>query len=281
MANYVSDAPQQWVPELIAAHVDEALGRASIAYQVGTVLRTPATEVKIPTVTSHPVAAFGAEGSTLNESDPGLDGFTVIPKRLGVVSKVSREFYDDQTQISRSVLQGQALDVARAIDAALFAETPGTNDPAGLGAATGVTSVDAGSSWENVDPFTEAMENAAGCGTTVNSWCANPATAKALGVLKTGTDSNLPLLGSDPTLPGRRQILGAPLYVSEYVPDDAVWGIPQEHLHIVQRGNVEAEVDESIYFTSYAVALRTVTRVAFGIAYPAAFQLISLDTAGS
>ena len=56
----------------------------------------------------------------------------------------------------------------------------------------------------------------------MTAFVTSPATALALATVKMGTDSNAPLLGTDATSATSRQILGVPLYVSQYVEDDAV-----------------------------------------------------------
>ena len=98
-----------------------------------------------------------------------------------------------------------------------------------------------------------------------------PATAQALGQLKQATGSNVPLLSPDPTDPLKRTILGVPVLVSSAVDANTVaWGIPKSASYLVQRRGAEVEVDRSVYFTSYAAAVRAIMRVGFGFVHEAA-----------
>ena len=75
--------------------------------------------------------------------------------------------------------------------------------------------MDAGSAFDTVDPFSEAISPIEQTGSRRTAFAADAATVLALSKLKkvTGSiESNEPLLQPDPTLPTRRQILGVPLW---------------------------------------------------------------------
>lgn len=111
------------------------------------------------------------------------------------------------------------------IDAAFFG-TKGASlvQPAGLRDLVGVTEVDAGVAWSNLDPFTEAIANAKTFRVTdAFSFVANPADALLLAQLKASVGSNKLLLGSDPTNPTRRVLQGVRLFRSATVLEGTVW----------------------------------------------------------
>ncbi len=101
--------------------------------------------------------------------------------------------------------------------------------------------------------------------------------AAKTGSVKEQSGSNKPLLGPDPTTPGRRQILGVPLLTSPYVPttNNVVWGISAQYAYLVVREEAEVELDRSVFFTSDRVAVRAIVRLGFGFPHPASLVKIS------
>jgi HK97 family phage major capsid protein len=165
--------------------------------------------------------------------------------------------------------QGIVRDLIRKTDQALFSATT-TNGPEGVPGVSGVSDVDAGASYANVDAFTDAVYTAAGVNAVLSAWVTNPATAKTLSKLKELTGSNRPLLQPDPTLPGRAQILGVPLLTCPSVTTtkNVVWGIAAQYSYLVVREAAEVESDRSVFFTSDPVAVRAIVRLGFGFAHP-------------
>ena len=94
--------------------------------------------------------------------------------------------------------------------------------------------------------------------------------------LKQATGSNLPLLGSDPTVATRRTILGAPLFVSPAVAASTAWGIPADRAMVVMRDDVRLEVSRDAYFSSDRVAVKATMRVGFAFPHPAAVVKVAL-----
>ena len=120
MAHFLSVAPDQWVPEISGAYVDEALSGEAVAFRIATHVPIEATKIRIPTYGGDPTSQWVEEGEDLDVTDATLDGIDVEPKTIAVLSKISRQFFDDQGQLSTAVLAGQGRDLGRKIDAALF-----------------------------------------------------------------------------------------------------------------------------------------------------------------
>uniref|UniRef100_UPI003D8AA2CB phage major capsid protein n=1 Tax=Gordonia sp. B7-2 TaxID=3420932 RepID=UPI003D8AA2CB len=272
-------APDQWVPELSGAYVDEALSAESIAYRVATLVPIDATKIRIPTYGGDPTSQWVEEGEDLDVTDATLDGIDVEPKTIAVLSKISRQFFDDQGQLSTAVLAGQGRDLGRKIDAALFGTNVGNDKaPAGLRNVSGVNVISAGGTWADLDAFAEAKFHAETLGEVVNFYAAHPDDALELATLKDESGSIRPVLGPDPSQPTATSIGGVPVVVSEYVNPGDVWAIPTRHLHLVQRGQVAAEISHDAYFGSLSVALRSFARVAFGYSRPAAFSRVTTNS---
>lgn len=283
MANemYLSTAPDQWVPELAGSYADQAMAAAAVAYRVSTLQPISATKIRIPVYTKDPASAWVAEGATLDVEAADLDGIDVEPKTVAVLSKISRQFFDDQGQLSTAIIEGQGRDIGYKIDAALFGSNAGQADqPSGLEDLTGVKSIDAGTAWTDLDTFAEAKLHAEQLGETIDNFVAHPDDALSLSTLKDETDSVRPLIGGTAQA-GATTVLGVPLLVSDAVTSGTVWGLPKRHVVLVQRNQVVSEVDTGVYFGSLSLALRSFARVGFAFTRPAAVCKVSLDTAGS
>jgi HK97 family phage major capsid protein len=98
-----------------------------------------------------------------------------------------------------------------------------------------------------------------------------------LAKVKKGTGSSEPMLGADVTVPGRRQILGAPLLAAPDAADGVVWGIDSMYSTLVVREGSTVDVDGSVFFTSDRVAIRCKTRLGFAFPHPASIVKIQVS----
>ena len=287
MPLYTTGAAGILTPEEIGDLVVRPVSRLSVAYQVSQVAVIDSHDFRIPLLTADPSASFVAEGAEIPADDADISELICTPKKVAGLSVISRELAADSIDGKAADVVGQALarDTARAVDAAFFGENT-ANGPSGLGSLSGVAEVDAGTLL-NLDPFAEGQSMAESVGAVVICWVASPNTVLALAQLKRETGSNEPLLQPDPTLPGRRQIFGAPLLTSPAVDDHTVWGIPASYIsadpddqsgrlsYVVQAQDASLDVDGSVFFTSSRVAVRTELRVSFGWPHPAAVVRIN------
>lgn len=265
-------------PDAISALITLPVEQASIAAQVATVVPTTATRTHIPLVTADPSASWVAEGAEIGASDPTIDDVVVEPAKIAGLTVITNELAADTSPAAASIVgSGLSRDIARKIDVAFF----GTNgasavQPDGLEDLAGVTDVDAGAAWANLDPFAEAIANGEGLGAPITAFVANPADALILATLKEASTSNRPLLSPDPTQPSKRLLQGVALFVSPGVTAGTIWGIPKDRTFLVRRSDVDLQIDRSAYFTSDRTAIRATMRVAFAFAHAAAIQKITL-----
>jgi HK97 family phage major capsid protein len=291
MPLYTSGAAGILSNEEIGDLVVRPVSRLSVAYQVSQVAVIDSHDFRIPLLTADPSASFVAEGAEIPADDAEISELIVTPKKVAALSVISKELATDSLNGSAADVVGQALarDTARAVDAAFFG-TITANGPSGLGALAGVSEVDAGTI-TTLDAFAEGQSMAETVGAVVIYWVASPNTVLSLANLKQQSGSNLPLLQPDPTLPGRRQIFGAPLLTSPAVDDHTIFGIPASYVpadpddqsgrlsYVVQAQDASLDVDGSVFFTSDRVAVRTTLRVSFGWPHPAA--VVKIEHGGS
>ncbi|GGP84482.1 hypothetical protein GCM10010278_73710 [Streptomyces melanogenes] len=253
--------------------------RESVALQVATQLTTTSTTVRIPVVQTDAGASYVAEGAEIAPSDAALGELVITPPKLAGLSIVSSELSEDSNPAAQQMIgNGLARSIARALDSAFFNALPAPAPP-GLEAVSGVGTVKAGATINNADAFLTAISQAEEQGATLTAFVAHPSDALALGKLKQGKDSNVPLLGNDPTLPTRRTILGVPLHVCSAVKPGTIWGLPKDRVMVVMRRDVRVDVSTDAKFTSDQVAVKATMRAAGAFPHPAAIQKITVGAA--
>lgn len=266
-------------PAQVGDLVIQPLVQQSIAGEVLTPIHISTHSYRVPLVTADPAASWTPEGGEITATDATLDELDIVPSKLAALSVISSELANDSTpEAAQAVGEGITRDLVRKVDAALFTATT-TNGPGGLPGLSGITTVNGpATAYANVDPFSDAIYTAAQHNGQISAWVTNPATAMALAKVKqyTAGASNVPLLGADPTMPGRRQILGIPLLTSPSVSttNNVVWGISKQFGYFVIRQDAQVESDRSVFFTSDRVAIRATLRVGFGFPNPAAIVKI-------
>lgn len=265
-------------PEQVGDLIIKPLMAQSIAGQVLTAVATGSHDYRIPIVNADPSASWTAEGAEIAVTDADIDELEITPKKLAALTIITRELANDSNPAAQDVVgQGIVRDLVRKTDQALFTATT-TNGPGGIPGVSGVSTVDAGTAYANVDSFSDAIFTSAQHNGTVTAFVTNPATAMKLSKLKSGSALNTPLLQADPTQPGKRQILGVPLMTSPYITttDDVVWAIPAAMCFMVIREQAEVEADRSVFFTSDRVAVRAIVRLGFG--FPNAPAIVKITT---
>lgn len=282
MTMLTSKTPQAFLPDEFGNLVVIPMTQQSVAFAAAGALpvKGRADAYRIPIVNTDPSADWVAEGAEIPVTEQGLGEVFDVFHKLSGLTIISREMRDDTNPgVQQTIGMGLARDLARKADVAIFGAR-GDNHlaPQGLEDLEGVTTIDAGDKWTNIDPFTEAIYAAANVGATLAAFVANPADAVALATLKRGSGSMEPLLGPDPTEPGRQQIQGIKLLTSPAVTPGTVWGIPGNNLVALPiREDANIEVDDSVYFTSDRTAIKATLRITALYPHEEAIQKITLS----
>lgn len=267
MANTTATVSSAFLPAEAGPLIIRPVQQASIAATVSTTVVTGAAVYRIPVVATDPAAGWVAEGAEIAPSDANLAEIAVPFRKAGGLSIVTNELLADASpDVATTIGQGLARDIARKIDTAFFGNTT-TNAPNGIRSIT-TSTVSAGGTWDDLDPFTAAVYAAEAQGATLTSWVANPADALALAQLKSASGSNVGLLDPDPTQPARRLLAGLPLIASPTVAVGTVFGVPAAHVMVVIRNDVDVQIDRSVLFTSDRAAIRATMRVGFAFPHP-------------
>ena len=268
MALYTSTATVSGIlPDDHGPLVIQPALQASVFAQVASTVQTNSTRYRIPIVSADPTASWVAEGAEITPSDPTLTELTVTPAKVAGLSIISRELADDSNPAAAQVVgDGLARDIARRIDQAAFAGLAAPA-PAGLSTLSGVQTYVNASAFTNLDFAAQAISKAEDVGAKITAFITSPATALALATIKQSSGSNQPVLGMDVSNPTGRQILGVPLYVSQYVAANTLWAIDGTRSWLVVRDDATVEADRSVYFTSDRVAVKATMRAGFGFVH--------------
>jgi len=264
------------LPDDYAALIVQPVIDRAVATNTSTTIRTESTTTHVPTLTDDVSAAWVAEGEEITPDDPTFTETAVTPSKVAALSIISREMAQDSSPASSEIVGASMVrDIARQVDAAFFGALAAPA-PSGLDALAGISTVNAGTSWADLDPFAEAQSLAEAEYAMITGFVANPADVLALMTLKSATGSNAALLQPDPTAPATRQINGVPLYTSPAVTAGEVWAVPEERALAIVRDDVRLEVSNDAYFSSDRVGVRATMRVGFAFPHPASIVKISI-----
>lgn len=269
-------------PDAISKLLILPVEAASVAMQASTIIATDATRTHIPLVTADPSAAWVAEGEEIGATDPSIDDYIATPAKIAGLSIITNELAADTSPAAAEIVgDGLARDIAKKIDLAYFG-TKGSSliQPAGLEDLAGYSLTVQETAWEDLDPFEEAISNAAELGLEIGTFAAHPDDALALAILKESTGSKRGLLTADATASTRKILAGVKLLASPGVRPGTIWGIPKVRSIIVRRNDVDLQTDKSAYFTSDRTAIRATMRLTFAFPQAPAIQRIMLGSTG-
>lgn len=260
--------------EQVAPLIVEPLTRESVALAASTVVNTDQASYRIPRITADPSADWLAPNTEIEASEATGADLTITPAKVAGISYIANELANDSDPQAAGIIgQRLAVDIARRIDRAFFGPVitddldPDYNSvrPLGLESITGpaLNNVDAAPT-TGLDPYIDALAAAEAEGVDLTSWVLNPTDAATLAKIKTGTGSNVLLLGAGAENGPSRTILGIPVRTSPYVATGTAWGIPAARTFVVLRRDTEVVIDRSARFEYDQTAIRAVCRIGFG-----------------
>lgn len=267
--------PRVW--DMLAA---ESVGLASGF----VVLDTVSNELRVPSLTALPSAAFYNEGDTIAESDPSAQAIVAVPRKLAAITSVGNETVADShpavlDMLFRTLIRSLSL----SLDKAFFVGDGVAPNIKGLGKITGTQTVAlAGAAIEDLDPFADAIgllerENA-----SAGAIVMHPAVWAGLLKLRETEASLKPLLSESATSPAgkiERRLFGVPVYPSSQLPITAsktdVYVYDPAQIAAVRRSDVRVEIDRSVYFDRDMTAVRAICRWDLAVPSPKAVVKIT------
>lgn len=219
--------------------------------------------VRVPFVAEDPTVGFVAEGGEIGVDDPDLDEVLVHTGKLAVITRQTNEAatYTDASQL---VADSLARAVTVKGNTALLnnpAPTGGATTPTGLLNIAGV--VDGGTLGTNLDALLEAITAVEVNGGTASHITMDPASWGVVRGLKTGDDSNLPLIGA-PSEQVERRLFGLPVIVTAQAPSGTVLVSDQREV-IAAVGPVRLQTSEHAFYTRDSLARRVTWRLGWNV----------------
>lgn len=210
------------LPTFVSASIlDAAFERSALVRAGARRVQMLARSHTIPRISADPVLGWRAELGVVAESkEPGIDALELVAKSVAGVAVVSMEALEDAAGLGNAVSASLTRAVAKALDAAAFAESPVSNGPDSLFNGTPIETATATWTPQNSDLAYVAAELADACGedlgfmvvpngdiatlrveqaSTAGSWLGTPpgmANVNLIGTNTMGTDSTYVLAGS-------------------------------------------------------------------------------------
>jgi len=211
-----------------------------------------ARKVRVPFVGADPDAAVVAEGAAIDETNGTLSEVEITTRKVAVLSTISNEQWTAPGVSARIPASLQRAVTAKA-NAEFVAAINALTFTAG-GTVAGAT---------DLDVFSDALADIEGAGGDASHILMPSSAWKALAALKTGTGSNLPILGTGDLSAEkvRRSIMGVPVYLHNAA--TSVYVVSKSDL-VSASSPLRVDRSSDYAFNRDAQALRAVLR--FGIA---------------
>ncbi len=245
-----------WRPDEtnVSLNLDGALPEAFVTLMTtlaGSV-EGDARTVRVPFVGADPAASVVAEGAAIAETDGTLSEVEIQTAKVAVLSVISNEQWASPGAAVRLPLSLQRAVTAKA-NAEFVAALNALTFTSG-GTVAGAT---------DLDVFSDALADIEGAGGDASHILMPSSAWKALAALKTGTGSNLPILGVGDlaTEKVRRSIMGVPVHLHNAA--TSVYVISKSDL-VSASSPLRVDTSDDYAFNRDAKALRATLR--FGIA---------------
>jgi len=212
-------------------------------------------------------ADFVAEGGPIDEAEPDLNETLVYTGKVAQLVRVSREQYRTGRSaelLSDSVRRAVVKRANRAYLAQPAPVGPDTTPPAGLLNLN--ISEDFGYVGPDLDALADAVADIETAGGTATHIIAAPDAWAALRKLKTGTASNVSLLGAG-TEDAEKRLLGLPVLTTPAMTSGGLLVLDKTAI-VSAVGDVIVSTSEHAYFASDSVALRCTWRFGANVVHP-------------
>lgn len=212
-------------------------------------------------------ATFTAEGTTISESDPGLDEVLVYTGKITQLVKITNEQWrqtETALQLSDSVRRAIIKKANQAYLTQAAPTSPNVTPPAGLMNVTGIES--GGAVADDLDTLIDLIATLEGNGGTPSHIVTDPVGWASLRKFKTQTGAATSLLGAG-TADATRQLLDLPVIVSSAMSTGT--GLVLDTSAVVSAvGSVRIANSEHMFFNSDSVALRATWRIGWNLVHP-------------
>lgn len=257
-----------WAPDQNAFNPGDVVPEALILTHstVAGVIEGDAPVLRVAYVTDDE-ADVTVEGTTIDEANPGLAEVLVHTAKITQLVRLSQEQYR-QTGTAEELARSVQRAIVKKANSLFLAQTaptaPAVAPAAGLINVTGIN--DGGAIAGNLDGLVDLIAELEADGSNPTGIILDPLAWASLRKFKTGTASELTILGAG-TNDAEKRLLDLPVSVSNAMPANS--GIVIDRAAVVSAvGPVRVDTDQSVYFNSDSVALRATWRIGHNIVRP-------------
>lgn len=268
-------SPKAWAPDVTAYVPGDVIPDALILTHavVAGSIEGDEPAVRVPFVADDGTVGIVAEGAAIPDAAQDFDEVVIQTDKVAVLGKYSYETLA-QPNAAKLVTDSLTRSVTRKANALFLGNAA---NPTGLLNVAGV--VNAGSVTADLDPIVDAIAAIEGNGGTATNIVASPTAWAEVSKLKTGTDSNVSIVGAG-TESGIRSLLSVPVTVSADMPDGKLLVLDRNSI-VAAVSNVRVARSEDAFFANDVVAIRVTFRLGWGVMHPDRLAKLTAPTPGS
>lgn len=268
-------SPAAWRPDITAYLPGDVIPNALIlthAVLAGSI-EGDEPSVRVPFVADDGTVGIVAEGAAIPDAAQAFDEVVIQTDKVAALGKYSYETLA-QPNAAKLVTDSLQRSVTRKANALFLGNTA---NPTGLLHVSGVTN--AGIVTNDLDTIVDAIAGIEAAGGTATNIVASPSAWAEVSKLKTGTDSNLSIVGAG-TESATRSLLSVPVTVSPEMPDGGLLVLDRNSI-VAAVSQVRVARSEDAFFANDVVAIRVTFRLGWGVMHPDRLALLTAPTAGS
>lgn len=287
-ARAVTGSANPFVPVEQANVFFDRLRAASVVLAAGpTVLTTDSIELNVPKISASVTVGTYAENAQITATDPTFDAVTLHPRKVAALCLASNESLSDSTPGLRDVIAGDLVrSTAGELDRQMLAGNGTPPNMTGLRNTAGATVqwLGANGAVPTLDDFAAAVEALEGADAAMSTaaWFASPRTWATIREAKDGQSRYQ--MSPDPSRDGPRRLFGAPVYLSNHIPNDETRGTSNDcstvlladmtQVVVARRQDVELAYSNEYRFDYDQTAIRVVARYDIAAVNPEAVVII-------
>lgn len=264
------------VPTMLAGEMIDKLRAQSVIVAAGArTVPLTSDNLSIAKLATDPTPAFRAENAAIAESDPTFSSVTLTPRSLAVMTKVSRELFEDSLNLETELPRILSVAMAKEMDRIGLLGSGSAPEPRGIANQSGIGTTALDGTLASYAPLLAAQ-------TGILSANAGPVSAiimhpRDLGDLAGLTDTTNQPLNAPATL------AGIPMLTTTAIPTDGGSGTNEstifvgnfQHVMIGVRSGIRVDVLRERYADSHQYGLVAHMRFDIAVQHAAAFHTIT------
>ncbi|MCP9272774.1 phage major capsid protein [Mycolicibacterium arenosum] len=268
-------SPAAWRPDVTAYVPGDVIPDALILTHaiVAGSIEGDEPSVRVPFVADDGTVGIVAEGAAIPDAGQDFDEVVIQTDKVATLGKYSYETLQ-QPNAAKLVTDSLQRSIVRKANALFLGSA---SNPTGLLNVSGV--VNAGTVTADLDPMVDAIAAIEDAGGTATNIVASPSAWAEVSKLKTGTDSNVSIVGAG-TAAGTRALLSLPVTVTPDMPDGGLLVVDRNSI-VAAVGNVRVARSEEAFFVNDVVAIRVTFRLGWGVMHPGRLAKLTAPTPGS